>query len=82
MSSSSLLLWNVAKIFFATDPVGLRPEWGAFVVSSTPRELALFGILEPGHPYWSEKTVSEFALRYPGLDVEQWRAALKRMTPG
>jgi Phytanoyl-CoA dioxygenase (PhyH) len=63
--------------FQAFPRAGLRAEWRSFVEHSTPRQLALFGIPMPGHSYWTEKTVSEFAARYPALDVGPWRAHLK-----
>lgn len=52
------------------------PHWYDFVAQATPRQLALFGFPAPGHPYWTPQTVSGVAERYPGLDMEPWRAAL------
>ena len=52
------------------------PDWDAFVERSTPRELELFGFPEPGHPIWDRELLDATALRYPGLDLEPWRAAL------
>jgi hypothetical protein len=49
------------------------PEWVDFVVRATPRQLQLFGVPPPGHPYWTEETLAGMELRYPGLDVERWR---------
>lgn len=45
--------------------------------SCTPRELALFGVPAPGHPYWTSAVVDALAQRYPGLDVEPWKRALR-----
>jgi len=45
--------------------------------SCTPKELALFGVPEPGHPFWTEAGVEALAERYAGLDVEPWRTALR-----
>jgi hypothetical protein len=45
-----------------------------FVEGSTPRELALLGFPEPGHPIWTDEMVALTAARYPGLDLTPWRA--------
>jgi len=58
------------------------PEWRSFAEHSTPRELALFGFPAPGHPIWSEALLDEVAVRYPRLDLEPWRAALRAPPPG
>ena len=50
--------------------------WTHFVEGSTPRELALFGFPEPGHPIWSESVLAETARRYPKLDLTPWRDKL------
>ncbi len=50
--------------------------WTHFVERSTPRELALFGFPEPGHPIWSESVLAETARRYPKLDLTPWRERL------
>jgi hypothetical protein len=52
--------------------------WTEFAEGSTPRQLALFGFPEPGHPVWSEGLIDETAERYPKLDLSPWRAALER----
>jgi hypothetical protein len=51
-------------------------EWYEFVHRATLRQLALFGLPPPGHPYWTEATVAGTAQRYPGLDMTAWRQAL------
>jgi len=55
---------------------GLSPDWHNFVGESSPRELALLGFPKPGHPYWTPGTIAGVSARYPGLDMEPWRAAL------
>lgn len=50
--------------------------WTQFVEQSTPRELALFGFPEPGHPVWNESLLDETARRYPKLDLAPWRDRL------
>ena len=47
-----------------------------FAEGCTPRELALFGVPLPGHPFWTPAMLDAMAARYPGLDLEPWRAAL------
>jgi hypothetical protein len=54
-----------------------HPAWVRFVEASTPRELELFGFPPPGHVIWDEATVDATADRYPGLDMDPWRAALR-----
>jgi hypothetical protein len=57
--------------------LGGNVTFGSFAVGKSPRELALFGIPQPGHPYWNEATVDAMAARYPGLDINPWRAAVR-----
>jgi hypothetical protein len=54
-----------------TDVVGF-PAWREFVALATPRQLALFGVPKPGHPYWTEHTIAGMAQRYPGRDFKEW----------
>jgi hypothetical protein len=55
---------------------GFSPELSKFVQQATARQLAVFGIPEPGHPYWTEETLTGVQARYPNLDMTPWRAAL------
>ena len=55
---------------------GFSPELTKFVAQATPRQLAVFGIPEPGHPYWNESTLDGVGARYPGLDMTPWREAV------
>jgi ectoine hydroxylase-related dioxygenase (phytanoyl-CoA dioxygenase family) len=57
---------------------GFSPELSKFVQQATPRQLAVFGIPEPGHPYWCEETLRGVQGRYPGLDMTPWREAADR----
>ncbi len=50
--------------------------WVSFAEASTPRELALFGFPEPGHPIWTAELLDSTAELYPKLDLTPWRAAL------
>jgi hypothetical protein len=52
-------------------------EWYRFAHRATPRQLALFGFLPPGHPYWTEATLDGTAQRYPGLNMTRWQQALR-----
>jgi hypothetical protein len=54
-----------------------EPGWYEFAQRATPRQLALFGFPPPGHPYWTEATLTGTAQRYPGLDMTPWRQALR-----
>ena len=59
---------------------GFSSELSKFVQQATPRQLALMGVPEPGHPYWNEATLTGVQARYPGLDMTPWRDAA-RATP-
>ena len=52
------------------------PAWHAFVRVASPEQLALFGWPAPGHPYWTEETLTGVCERYPGFDATPWREAL------
>jgi hypothetical protein len=39
-------------------------------------QLAALGIPRPGHPYWTQRTIRRVQLRYPGWNLDPWRAAL------
>lgn len=54
---------------------GLKPEWSKFAQQATVRQLTVLGVPEPGHPYWTEETLSGVQARYPGLDMSAWRSA-------
>jgi hypothetical protein len=56
-----------------TDTVN-TDAWDQFVVRASPRQLELFGFPAPGHEYWTAQTLQDLALRYPGIDVDPWRA--------
>ncbi|CAN5816077.1 hypothetical protein BH24ACT3_BH24ACT3_17630 [soil metagenome] len=51
-----------------------QPDWHAFMGAASPRQLELFGVPPPGHPYWTDETLAGMTQRYPGLDVAPWRS--------
>ena len=57
-----------------------EPAWYEFVHRATPRQLAFFGFPPPGHPYWTEATLTGTAERYPGLNLTPWHSALPAET--
>jgi hypothetical protein len=57
---------------------GLKPEWSKFVQQASLRQLTVLGIPEPGHPYWTDETLTGVQARYPGLDMSPWRDAAPR----
>jgi len=52
----------------------LNPGWKEAMVKMTPRQRDLFGWPPPGDPYWNEQTLSDVALRYPGIDLSPYGA--------
>lgn len=80
---SARFLLHVAFKPVATDWLGYQAwpsaaeglEWHRFVPHASPRQLAVLGFPEPGHPYWNEETLAGVAARYPLLDMAPWRLA-------
>lgn len=62
--------------FDAHPPLINDPDFVAFARGRTPRELALFGVPLPGHPFWTHDAIESMAEMYPGLDLGPWRDAL------
>jgi hypothetical protein len=50
-------------------------RWAKLVPQCTVRERDLFGFPRPGHEYWTDQTVADVALRYPGIDMSPYRPA-------
>lgn len=50
--------------------------WRAFVEHASAEQRALFGFPPPGHGFWTERTLADLHLRYPGLDITPYRDAL------
>jgi Phytanoyl-CoA dioxygenase (PhyH) len=49
-------------------------RWAKLIPRCTVRERDLFGFPRPGDAYWDEQTLTDVALRYPGLDTSPYRA--------
>ncbi len=62
--------------FDAHPPLVNSPDFRRFAEACTPDELALFGVPRPGHPFWTDRTVTQMGDIYPDLDLAPWRAAL------
>ncbi|HVN02096.1 MAG TPA: phytanoyl-CoA dioxygenase family protein [Caulobacteraceae bacterium] len=50
-------------------------DWKDAMVRMTPRQRDLFGFPPPGDPYWNAQTLSDVALRYPGMDMAPYAEA-------
>jgi len=50
------------------------PGWKEAMVKMTPRQRDLFGWPPPGDHYWNAQTLSDVALRYPGIDLAPYGA--------
>jgi Phytanoyl-CoA dioxygenase (PhyH) len=53
------------------------PHWKEAIVNMTPRQRDLFGWPPAGHPYWNAQTLSDVALRYPGIDLSPYAAGVE-----
>jgi hypothetical protein len=81
---SARFMLHVAYKPVATDWLGYHAwpfhaegmAWNRFVQDATPRQLAVLGFPEPGHPYWTEETLRGVSARYPRLDMAPWFEAL------
>ena len=55
---------------------GNKLEMQEMVIRSTPAQRTLLDIPAPGDPYWDAQTIGDMELRYPGIDMSSYRAAL------
>lgn len=53
-----------------------NPGWKEAMVRMSPRQRDLFGWPPPGDPYWNDQTLSDVALRYPGIDLSPYAASV------
>ena len=56
---------------------GENPELQRFIEHSTPRQRELLGFPLAGHEYWNEETIAAVQLRYPMMNVSQYRSAMR-----
>ena len=53
------------------------PErWARLIPQCSVRERDLFGFPRPGDPYWTKATLEGVAERYPGIDLDPYRAEI------
>ena len=48
-----------------------------FLTQTTPRVRSVFGFPEPGHPYYTEKTLDLLESTILGMDVRPYREAIE-----
>ncbi|XOV90603.1 MAG: hypothetical protein ACFHX7_12145 [Pseudomonadota bacterium] len=51
----------------------LSPGWIEAMVRMSPYERSLFGFPAPGDDYWDEQTLRDVGLRYPGMNMDDYR---------
>jgi ectoine hydroxylase-related dioxygenase (phytanoyl-CoA dioxygenase family) len=54
---------------------GTYPEMIEFVTNVDPATRTLLDVPPPGHPFWTPRTIADMEVRYPGIDMEPYRAA-------
>jgi hypothetical protein len=54
-----------------------HPIWDELMTRATPRERDLFGFPPPGHEYWNEQTLRDVGTRWPGIDLDPYRTAVR-----
>ncbi|MEP7114200.1 MAG: phytanoyl-CoA dioxygenase family protein [Ilumatobacteraceae bacterium] len=52
---------------------GNRPEMIEFVTNVDAKTRTLLDIPAPGHPYWTDQTIADMQVRYPGIDLAPYR---------
>jgi hypothetical protein len=55
--------------------LGQRPEMIEFVTNVDADTRTLLDIPAPGHAYWTDQTIADMEIRYPGIDMTPYRAA-------
>ncbi len=56
---------------------GEREYMMPFLTQTTPRVRSIFGFPEPGHPYYTEKTLSLLESTIPGIDTTPYSEAIR-----
>ena len=46
-----------------------------FVTNVDAETRTLLDIPAPGHPYWTDQTIADMEVRYPGIDMAPYRTA-------
>ena len=59
----------------AFGDLGQRPAMIELVTNVEPGTRTLLDIPAPGHPYWTEQTITDMEVRYPGIDMTPYRDA-------
>ena len=54
--------------------LGQYPEMIEFVTNADPDTRTLIDIPAPGHPYWTDQTIADMEVRYPGIDMAPYRS--------
>jgi hypothetical protein len=54
--------------------LGQRPEMIELVTNVDADTRTLLDIPAPGHPYWTEQTIADMEVRYPGIDMSTYRS--------
>jgi hypothetical protein len=52
---------------------GNRPEMIEFVTNVDAATRTLLDVPAPGHRYWTDQTISDMEVRYPGIDMDPYR---------
>jgi hypothetical protein len=55
--------------------LGQHPAMIEFVTNVDPDTRTLLDIPAPGHPYWTEQTIADMEVRYPGIDMTPYKNA-------
>ena len=53
--------------------LGNRPEMSEFVTNVDADTRTLIDIPAPGHAFWTDQTISDMEIRYPGIDMTPYR---------
>jgi ectoine hydroxylase-related dioxygenase (phytanoyl-CoA dioxygenase family) len=53
---------------------GGSPEMDHFITSATPQQREMVGFPSVGDSYWDDETLAGVGARYPGIDLEPYRA--------
>ena len=53
--------------------LGNHPEMIEFVTNIDADARSLLDVPAPGHPYWTDQTIADMAVRYPGIDMDPYR---------